>query len=261
MSVAKSVRVCALAVGAMLSSLPAQGADVYGGYKDQGGYRDYGGYRAEPVFVPLPTWQGFHVGGHLGGAWSNVDPVSNVIFLNGGGTIAVSGFSNSGIVGGFQFGYDIQWGNFLYGIEADFGGMDNTASARFYAPGRVLYVNSAGGFYGDITGRGGFILGNTLIYAKGGFAFFTGDIQVSDPVDLINQNSGTFTGWTIGAGVEYQISPRWTVKAEYLYYDFDNSNFSCCSGYNSNRLDNSLTMNTVKIGFNYIFHSFQSPLY
>jgi outer membrane immunogenic protein len=31
-------------------------------------------------------------------------------------------------------------------------------------------------------------------------------------------------GWTIGAGVEYQLSPAWSVKAEYLYVDLGNDN-------------------------------------
>jgi outer membrane immunogenic protein len=249
MSVAKIIRICAVALGALLPAFPAAPADFYRGYKD------------EAAFLPMPSWQGFYAGAHLGGDWANVNPATNVLLLNGGGSIPVSGFSNSGVFGGFQFGYNVQSGNFLYGIEADFGGMSNSGSASFLAPGRTLSVNSGGGVYGDVTGRGGFILGNALIYAKGGFAFFTGDVSVSDPTDGINQNSGTFTGWTIGGGIEYQLSPSWSLKAEYLYFDFDNSNFSCCANYGANRLDNSLTVNTVKIGFNYIFHSMRSPNY
>jgi opacity protein-like surface antigen len=29
-------------------------------------------------------------------------------------------------------------------------------------------------------------------------------------------------GWTAGDGVEFAISPNWSVKAEYLYVDFQN---------------------------------------
>jgi outer membrane immunogenic protein len=31
--------------------------------------------------------------------------------------------------------------------------------------------------------------------------------------------SQTRAGWTAGGGVEMQLGPRWTAKAEYLYYD------------------------------------------
>jgi opacity protein-like surface antigen len=243
---------CAVALGAMLAPIGANAADLYNGYKDG------------PAFVPLPLWQGFYAGGHLGGEWSTVNPANNVLLLGGGDSIPVRGFTNSAAFGGVQLGYNIQASNFLYGIEADFGGMDSSGSASFTDPKnpqRILFVSSAGGFYGDVTGRGGIILGNTLIYAKGGFAFFTGDVRVTDAYDGINQNSGTFTGWTLGGGIEYQMSPNWTLKAEYLYFDFDNSNFSCCTGYGASRLDNSFTTNTVKIGFNYIFHSLRGPLY
>jgi opacity protein-like surface antigen len=251
MSVSKFVRTCAAAVSAMLLAHPVQAADIYGG-----------GYKDGPIYVPVPLWQGFYAGGHLGGEWSTINPAENTLLLGSSGSIPVSSFSNSGVFGGVQFGYNVQAGNLLYGIEADFGGMDNSASAHFVdptTPTRILYASSGGGFYGDITGRGGIILGNALIYAKGGFAFFTGDVSVSDPHDYLYQNSGTFTGWTVGAGLEYALSPNWTLKAEYMYFDFDNSNFSCCVGVG--RLDNSFTVNTVKVGFNYIFHSLHSPLY
>ncbi len=251
MSVAKFVRICAAALSATLTGLPAQAADVYNG-----------GYKDGPVFIPIPLWQGFYAGGHLGGAWSTVNPAENILLLDSGGSFPVSTFSNSGIFGGVQLGYNVQVGNLLYGIEGDFGGMDNSANVQYTEPNntaRVLSVKSTGGFYGDVTGRGGILIGNALIYAKGGFAFFSGDVRVSDPTDGLYQNSGTFTGWTLGGGIEYALSPNWTMKAEYLYFDFDNGNFSCCTGVS--RIENSFATNTVKVGFNYIFHSFRSPLY
>jgi opacity protein-like surface antigen len=34
--------------------------------------------------------------------------------------------------------------------------------------------------------------------------------------------------WTAGGGVEFAISPRWSVKGEYLYFDFQNQ--TICPG-------------------------------
>ena len=175
----------------------------------------------------------------------------------------VKSLSTSGLFGGAQFGYNVQADNFVYGAEVDLGGLDAQASGSFADPrnaSRVLSFQANAGFYGDITGRAGLTLGNALIYAKGGFAFFTGDIHLSDAFDSIGQNSGAFTGWTAGGGVEYSLTPNWTVKAEYQYFDFDNSNFSCCLSLPSGRLENNLTANTVKAGFNYLFHQLRSPL-
>jgi outer membrane immunogenic protein len=252
MSVAKFVHAAAAALGVLFASHAAQAADLYGGYKD------------EPVYVPVLPWQGFYIGGYLGGGWDSLEPASNVVLLGGGGSIPVGTINNSGFLGGVQLGYNIQAGNFVYGVEADFGGMDAGGSGSFAdptTPARILDIKGGGGFYGDITGRAGFALGNALIYAKGGFAYFTGNIRVVDAYDDIRQDSGTFTGWTVGGGVEYLIAPRWTVKAEYQYFDFDNNNFSCCTGAAEGRIENSLTSNTVKIGFNYLLHSLRSPLY
>jgi opacity protein-like surface antigen len=252
MSVVKFVRRFAAVLGAVAALHPVQAADIYGGYKDQ------------PYYVPIPPWQGFYAGGHFGGAWSSIEPASNVVILGGGGAIPIGTIDNSGVFGGVQLGYNFQPSNFVYGIEADFGGMDAGANQDFTDPAtraRILHVKSSGGFYGDITGRGGIVLGDALLYAKGGFAFFTGDIRINDSFDNIRQNSGTFTGWTIGGGAEYLIAPQWTVKAEYQYFDFDNNNFSCCTGAATGRIENALTSNTVKVGFNYLMHGLRSPLY
>jgi outer membrane immunogenic protein len=252
MSVAKFVQYCAAALSVISAPCAAQAADFYGGYKDQ------------PVYVqPLP-WQGFYLGGYLGGAWSSIEPANNVVILGGGGTIPIRSINNSGFIGGFQLGYNVQAGNFFYGIEADFGGMDASASQNFIdpiTPARVLSIKSSGGFYGDITGRAGVVLGGALLYAKGGFAFFTGDFRITDSFDNIRQDSGTFTGWTIGGGVEYLIAPQWTVKVEYQYFDFNNNNFSCCNGAATGRIENGLTSSSVKLGFNFFVHTLRSPIY
>jgi opacity protein-like surface antigen len=255
---------CCAALGIISASYPAQAADYYGGYRDQpysyGGYKD----QAYPAYCCPVPWQGFYAGGYLGGAWSSVEPASNMVILGGSGIVPVGNLNTSGFLGGVQLGYNVQAGNFVYGIEADLGGMDTGVNGSFAGappPARVLVVNSSGGFYGDITGRGGVLLGNAMIYAKGGFAFFTGDVRVHDAFDGIAQNGGTFTGWTIGVGVEYLIAPQWTVKLEYQFFDFDNNNFSCCNGAAAGRIENALTSNTLKIGFNFLVYSVRSPIY
>jgi opacity protein-like surface antigen len=251
MSVGKFVRFCAAGFGALAVAGAAEAADLYGGYKD------------EAVYIPAAVWQGFYFGGHAGWSWSDIGAGNNILIL-GSSSLQLGTLSNSNIFGGAQIGYNIQAGNFVLGVETDLGGMDAGASGSFVDPGnksRILYVSSQGGFYGDITGRAGFSLGNALIYAKAGFAFFTGGVKVSDPYDGFGQNSGTFTGWTVGAGVEYALSPNWSVKGEYQYFDFDNGNFSCCLSSTGGRIDDNITSNTFKIGVNYLVHNVRSPLY
>lgn len=271
MSVAKFVRTSVAVIGVLIMAKMAPAADLYGGgYKDQynGGYRDRyggGGYKDEPFYVPAPNWTGFYLGGNVGGSWASIEGASNLVFLGAtpGSILVDRSIDSSGIFGGLQGGYNFQAGNFLYGIEADLGGFDVSGTRTFVdttTPLRSLQVTGNGGWYGDITGRGGFVVNNALIYGKAGFAFFTGSVSVTDGFDNIRQNSGTFTGWTAGAGVEYMFNPRWTMKVEYLHFDFNSNNFDCCFS-NSTSLDNRLTVNTVKVGFNYLFNWTGGPLY
>jgi opacity protein-like surface antigen len=269
MSVAKFVRTGVAVIAVLIMAKTAQAADLYGGgYKDQynGGYRDRygGGYKDEAYYVPAPIWTGFYIGGNIGGSWASIEAASNLVFLgaNPGSILVDRSIDSSGIFGGIQGGYNFQSGNFLYGIEADLGGFDVSGTRTFFDPAtplRSLQVSGNGGWYGDITARGGFLVnGNALIYGKAGFAFFSGNVTVTDSFDNIHQDGGTFTGWTAGAGVEYMFNPRWTMKIEYLYFDFGDNNFNFS---NSTNLDNSLTVNTVKIGFNYLLNWRGGPLY
>ena len=106
------------------------------------------------------------------------------------------------------------------------------------------------GVYGDITGRIGYALDRTLVYAKGGFGFFNGDATVRDPsARNFTTKTQSFTGWTLGAGVEYKITPNWSVKAEYLHFDLGDQEVRFRNSLA--RWDNTVTVDTVKVGLNY----------
>ncbi len=45
-----------------------------------------------------------------------------------------------------------------------------------------------------------------------------------------NGNNSTLTGWTLGAGIEYMLGTNWTVKVEYLHFDFGNNDNNHCCG-------------------------------
>jgi outer membrane immunogenic protein len=43
--------------------------------------------------------------------------------------------------------------------------------------------------------------------------------------------SDRMTGWTAGGGLEWKLDARWSVKAEYLYYDLGSVDFSYVSAH------------------------------
>jgi outer membrane immunogenic protein len=253
MSVGKFVRFSAATLGVLAVLNTARAADFYGGYKDQ----------PAPAPIPAPAWQGFYIGSYGGWGWNSINAADNAVILTNRGSIPFGSSGGNGFLGGAELGYNVQSGIFVFGIEADLGGLDETARGVFVDSAnasRVIFVDSGAGFYSDITGRGGVLLGNAFIYGKGGFAYFTGNVRVIDSYDGIFQNSASFTGWTIGAGVEYQIAPNLTVKIEYQYLDIDNGNFSCCIPSSPGRLDDNITANTLKIGVNYMLQGIHTVL-
>ena len=256
MLVSNRVRSCAAAFGVMIAASPAFAADYYGSSPG-------GGYKDAPVAALVPNWAGFYLGPSFGWAWSSINAGNNAIIIPYNASVPFAQPGTNGMIGGAQLGYNMQTGNFVYGIELDFGGLDASASGVKVDPntGTVITVKSNGGFYGDITGRVGVGAGNALLYAKGGFAYYTGNVSVTadSPLGSISQNSGMFTGWTVGGGLEYKLTRTLTMKAEYQYFDVDNTNFSCCLT-SSGKLDDNITANTFRLGLNFYLNDLRSPL-
>jgi opacity protein-like surface antigen len=177
---------------------------------------------------PAPfNWSGFYLGFHTGGALALPevgDPFGPSLFGDGVRT--------PGPLAGGQLGYNWQFGSKLLGLEADgsFADLDGTNSC-FAFSGFYLSANCRASIeaLGTLTGRFGFVLpsdGRTLLYGKAGLAWAHGALEAIPNAGLGLANTrdgGTQWGWTVGAGLERAIAPRWTVKAEYAFLAFDES--------------------------------------
>jgi outer membrane immunogenic protein len=227
----------------------ANAADLYKG----------GSLKDAPAYVPLPTWTGFYVGGNVGGGWAQLDSSLDLF-----GIVTINHTNEAtGVVGGGQAGYNWQTGAFVLGVEADFGafGFSHTRD--------IISINGFGGFgtkvdsgfAADVTGRLGYAVGPALFYAKGGWAFFDGRLSLDVPAGLnVNVSKSGLDGWTIGGGIEYLVSPSWSVKAEYQYYDFGSFDLTPIANFPQLVINNDLTVNTVKVGVNYHFNTVYAPL-
>jgi outer membrane immunogenic protein len=291
---ARYISASVAALGALVITAQANAADIYA--PAPGGYKDI------PVIVPPPVWTGFYAGVNLGAAWSELNIGRNEFFPTTIGAPPVCTFSSSGVsncfggdhqnstnaFGGGQFGYNWQgWGNFVAGFEVDLEGVGGNNGHSFigFNPGSaqalVVSTKENGGFAGDVTGRLGYTWGNWMLYAKGGFAWFNPELSARAtlfdttkgvPLGTIGNfdNNNTLTGWTVGGGVEWLLNPNWSVKVEYLFYDFgvNNNNWNAtfcsggaCSPFASWRVfDHDLQVNTVKLGVNYHLTSGYVPL-
>ncbi len=211
-------------------------------------------YKA-PVQVPI-NWTGFYVGGNLGAAWSHLTMtdvgLAGVAFSAGGTAGQNFTNSNTAFFGGGQIGYNYQINQWVVGLEGDLGwmGLHGSTLDPGSASNTMVGINS--GWYGDITGRVGVTFDRALIYAKGGWAVYDGKESFSTTAPFTVGNSvGTFSGWTLGGGVEYMFAPNWSAKLEYQHFDFGNQTFTLTpAGW---PFREALTVDTVKVGINYLF--------
>lgn len=194
-----------------------------------------GGFKDGPVYAPN-IWTGFYVGMQSGAA-SGTAKVANSY----GPSIFGDKVATSGEFGGAVLGYNTMIGKLVAGVEADanWADLDGTNTC-FAASGFLLSSNCHAHVdaFGTLTARLGTTVGSsgrTLFYAKGGAAWesikLEANVNSSQPgwppiAGTSSSTSETKWGWTVGAGVERALTGRWSVKAEYDYLNFGDSNFT-----------------------------------
>jgi len=203
------------------------------------------------------NWTGFYVGGNVGASWANSDVTSNLIpgavvpgsagslfttagniaLINALGTGSLSGSCR--FTGGGQIGFNWQFApSWLVGIEADFNSFNEKLSlsatgttANIFGPAPATVTNTLStNWLVTVRGRIGLTFDRLLLYVTGGAAFTDLNYSqiYSDGVSAANGTGAgsssiksTKTGWTIGGGGEWALGDKWSIKAEYLYVQFD----------------------------------------
>src|SRR5215831_12952007 len=211
------------------------------------------GYAPAPRGYRAPTWEGLYIGAYIGGADADMH-IRDVDNLNGGARFSIH---DESFIWGGQAGYNLQAGNVVFGIEGDIG--KTYFNKRRFDPNfpNGTFSGLEGGTVGDVTGRLGVAVGPALLYAKGGWAFFDGDVFVDNHLGGFGGGRAfapTFNGWTLGGGGEFKFSRAWSAKIEYLHYDFGTEDATLHTPANGNfRYRNDLTSDAVKVGLNYHF--------
>ena len=241
---------------------------------------------------PAFTWTGFYAGVNAGAAigagGSRNGFTPSGAFLNPAafpagslGLLNNRGRDDTGFQGGGQIGYNMQYGQFVFGAETDIqyrdtsGNRSNGAVGIPFAfggpaPSSVTFTGRNGGdnYYGTVRGRLGFAYDRALFYATGGLAY--GGSQDNQAATFTNaagaqtifsgtRRSDTNIGYALGGGVEYAFTNNITAKAEYLYVDLsDNKNRFATSanplaaGYSFTSRGED-TFHVVRAGLNYKF--------
>jgi outer membrane immunogenic protein len=247
--------------------------------------------RPPPAPVELFTWSGAYVGVNLGSGWRQpvdfvttmpsctvitrcliVDPDTRLASALGTGQSTRA----SGATGGFQAGYNYQFGAAVAGVELDWEYFKRTSSLGPNAG--IMTANGESGFpllasnvvasswLATIRGRLGYTWDRLLVYATGGVAFT--DVSYTQTIttpflgssSVVNVVTQTKSGVTVGGGAEYALWNHLTLRAEYLYTQF--SGVSGTSVLQAQNFSNAFTGSTgnlhdhiVRVGLNYKFGS------
>jgi outer membrane immunogenic protein len=188
--------------------------------------------------IPVFTWTGFYVGIQGGYVWTSVD-------VDPGG-FGIDDF-NGGLFGGYV-GYNWQNGPWVFGAEGDFNGTWNDQTFDVFGP-VVSSTDIGTDWLASIRARAGYAFDRTLIFATGGVAFTQASVDTTFAGGLTLSGDETFTGWTLGGGLEYAFTDNWLGRVEYRYYGFPDKDLDGPAGLG----DVSLSTNTITAGIAYKF--------
>ena len=237
------------------------------------------------------NWTGVYVGvvgGHSWGSTDNnlhsnaqpVDPsiaqVVNASFYTQSSPVS-NHFGLDGFSGGGELGYNYQVKQFVIGIEGDMQYQGITKSNSFTDNGGVITVlptcqatvttcnlptqqplvpgatHIKNDWYSTLRGRVGMTHNNFMGYVTGGLAMSQYDMSINTYSYQLSSSS-VLLGYAVGAGLEYKVLNNISLKAEYLYLGFQNSNASYSIPYSSTISSTStLDQHTFRVGVNYHF--------
>ena len=204
---------------------------------------------APPPVAPVFTWTGFYVGIH--GAWirNDVDVSRTRTNIPCICLPRRADLYDSGLGGGGQVGYLMQFGSFVAGLEADITAADigrtrtiqgsagpATATARF---------SSDMGYFGTVKGRLGVTFPSflpffqqSMVYVTGGLGYADVDNRVRVRVTVpglgsssaADRSDDTKVGFVVGGGTESAITNTISLKTETVYYNLDDDQLTARRG-------------------------------
>jgi len=144
---------------------------------------------SEPLRGSIDAWSGVYVAASVG--YDQIADSNGIVSDHGNGTIY-------GAVVGANYQADE---NFVFGLEAD----DNKYDIAFSKASFIEVVD-----VGTLRARVGFVVGDAMIYATGGIAYGTTNINLED------------YGRVIGVGVDYKFTDYIFAGVSYQHINFRN---------------------------------------
>lgn len=184
-----------------------------------------------PAMAPVPAainWSGFYVGLNGGYAWGETDWEYQI-----GGT---ADHDSDGWLAGGEIGANFQWNWLVIGAEGDLAWANIEGDTA--CPNPIFSCESEIDLFATARGRLGVAAGRVHVFGTGGWAGGSMEVQTVHTGGAAIPPSGTPTngsdewasGWTAGAGAEVMFGNRWTLKADWLYYDLGEDTYTVDNG-------------------------------
>jgi outer membrane immunogenic protein len=159
---------------------------------------------------PVFSWTGCYLGVHVGAGRQSSDFISD------------APYGSVGALGGAQAGCNLQWRQFVIGVEGEYWASGLRDREFFQNQFGSEESSSRNRWDAAVSLRAGLAFERAFIYGKlgvvwGKFDYAFDDIDTSP---FTERGSATFTGVLLGAGFEYALTDNWTAKFEYNYLDF-----------------------------------------
>jgi len=193
-----------LASGLFVSALPAFAADAV--------LEEPTPPAASAPVIDTSQWGGFYVGVQGGYSWFDAN-------VSGLGGVDDEDLKFGGYTG-YNFEFD---NNIVTGVELNGNIINSEAS--------VIGTTVEQDWDASIRARLGYAFENSLIYSFAGVAI-TG-VEATTP---LGSDSGTLTGYNVGAGFEQEIVDGITARIEYGFADYGDETFATGGG-GSNEID------------------------
>lgn len=193
-----------------------------------------------PMTAPGFDWTGYYAGLQAGYGWGSSkirgtegEPFSAAPDLDGG-------FIGGHVAGLWQFDHAVIGAV----AELNYSAIDGSAEAE---SGNSF--GTAIKWFGSVNAKAGYAMDRLLVYGVGGVAF--AGIETSQSAGTAFAKTETNVGWTIGAGVDFALTDKFVVGAQYRYYDFGKEHYDTPDDF-LNR-DQDVKLHTVGVNLNYKF--------
>lgn len=221
-----------------------------------------------PPPPPVWNWSGCYMGLNAGYGWgrNNFKDATETSAVGTVFSFTDFDFNSKGAFGGGQFGCNWQVSAAVFGVETDiqWAGVKGSvlfpsAIFNFADPNFNTEVTSELRYFGTVRGRIGYSFAPwALLYATGGFAYGEVHSKLSFPSangvanTFFDEARRTHYGYAVGGGWEALLTPRLSVKAEYLYVDLGAGTHQFVIDGDTYSWSERLRMHTVKLGLNFL---------